>query len=208
MDLGLDFETAGLDHRRRPPLALGLAYFKDLEVITKEFLFTEAYKTILKKGMFDAKAIEINKIDISSHPEEISYNSLDEVYNAYDFKIMKYLQSLNSSRLIPVGFNVGQFDMRYMWHYFPQSATILHYQVHELNMQIDDLGKLGFINVKNEAKSYAANKIGVKANWHDAVYDATAAIHIKVYLDDKFINVKKKLMELEDALELVPQQNR
>jgi hypothetical protein len=89
--------------------------------------------------------------------------------------------------LVPVGYNVGAFDLPFVAAYLPRTSQLLSRRVVDLNAfclayegQVPYEGSLPtFSGWKRLAKRYAAEKlaaVGLEESWHDAGYDAAAAI--------------------------------
>lgn len=89
-------------------------------------------------------------------------------------------------RGIAVGWNVGSFDMPFVRRYLPQSAKRFSYRSLDLNSVCFTIGEATgrtWQSVKEEAKAAAVKTIGFE-KWHDAGYDAMAAIRAWEHLRD------------------------
>jgi hypothetical protein len=93
----------------------------------------------------------------------------------------------NKRALVPVGYNVGAFDLPFVRAYLPRTSQLLSRRVVDLNAfclayegQVPYEGLLPtFSGWKRLAKHYVAEKlgtVGLEENWHDAGYDAAAAV--------------------------------
>jgi hypothetical protein len=89
--------------------------------------------------------------------------------------------------LVPVGYNVGAFDLPFVATYLPRTSKLLSRRVVDLNAfclayegRVPYEGSLPtFSGWKRLAKRYSAKKlaaVSLEENWHDAGYDAASAI--------------------------------
>jgi len=91
----------------------------------------------------------------------------------------------NRMNNIAVGWNVAGFDRQFITRWFPYLDKVFSYRTFDLNVlcfAIAGSDEGMYNKVKREAKKYAQGKIGQKANWHQAGYDAHAALHSMQYL--------------------------
>lgn len=171
--VALDFETSGL----RPedghvPMTLGFAWRNengDLE--------SHMFKIQLP-GPFQVEALTVNNL---------SYQSLRDGSAAdYDFAICKFLQSRfgdifkMKGQLVPVGWNVGSFDMRFMHKYFPEAAKFFSHRPLELNTMAFCIEEMFNFQFKKDAKQRAMQFLG-ENNWHNAEFDAKASLLVFEY---------------------------
>jgi hypothetical protein len=105
----------------------------------------------------------------------------------------RYLTSLKPKStakhfIVPVGWNVGTFDMKFIFHDFPKVKDYFSYRSIDLNAIAYFLsGNINFQGsqpqfkgLKNLSKTYASNKLssrGIEAQWHNALYDAQASLY-------------------------------
>ena len=90
-------------------------------------------------------------------------------------------------RLVPVGWNVGSFDMPILRRELPETARRFGYHAVDLNSLVYALadGPPAFDDLKRRAKDYAAERAasyGIEAQPHDAGYDAFEAVLAFGYL--------------------------
>jgi DNA polymerase III epsilon subunit-like protein len=94
-----------------------------------------------------------------------------------DLKLWLLDRSFRENEVIPVGWNVGTFDMPYVRRYLPKSARFFSYRSVDLNAVCFTLAEAtgrDWETLKRQAKAYAAGIVaGVP---HDAGYDAEAAM--------------------------------
>jgi len=100
----------------------------------------------------------------------------------------------DAKRLVPVGFNVGGFDLPFVAAYLPRSYAMLSRRVVDLNaflMSYDAQKKVyegaspKWSGWKRMAVSYAAKNIeevGIAVTRHDAGYDALEALYALEFL--------------------------
>lgn len=99
-------------------------------------------------------------------------------------------------RVIPIGFNVGAFDMPFVRRDFPKSATLFSYRTADLNAICFALGaahEVDWRRFKTVAKSYAkacASGLVPDLKEHDAAYDAVEAWFCYEYLVGLVRNLK------------------
>jgi len=88
-------------------------------------------------------------------------------------------EGIADKKAVPVGWNVGSFDMPYVRETLPLSARKFGYRALDLNAVCFTIGEImgrSWTSVKGYAKKEAARRIGGPERWHDAGYDALASI--------------------------------
>lgn len=88
---------------------------------------------------------------------------------------------------IPVGFNVGSFDMQFVKKTFPEFSKLLSYHTMDLNAVLMYMYPDTFRDSKATAKTQAIEKLTslyIDGNEHEALYDATMAFYIYEQLDN------------------------
>ncbi|MCA1704012.1 MAG: hypothetical protein LC808_12395 [Actinobacteria bacterium] len=101
--------------------------------------------------------------------------------DAVDAELCKWLADkvVGADRgLIVVGWNVAAFDLPYVRRYLPRFAGHLSRRSVDLNaVCFTFAGTAGsrWKRLKKRSKRYAEERLG-RANWHDAGYDAAAAL--------------------------------
>jgi hypothetical protein len=111
-----------------------------------------------------------------------------------DYELVKWLVERDATKLILCGWNVGSFDMPFFQRYLPQFSQLFSYRSVDLNaVCITIAGGMNnrFKKLKKSANWYAEERLeqlgtysGV-AKWHDAGYDAAAALLCWEYLRDR-----------------------
>lgn len=88
---------------------------------------------------------------------------------------------------IPVGFNVGSFDMQFVKKTLPAFSALLSYHTMDLNAVLMYMFPDWFKEQKAAAKKQAIEALtalNMSGNEHDALYDAAMAFHIYEQLDN------------------------
>jgi DNA polymerase III epsilon subunit-like protein len=91
-------------------------------------------------------------------------------------------------RGVAIGWNVGAFDLPFVHYYLPTAATRLSYRSIDLNavcMTWAEANTIDWQTVKHAAKAHAEYRLkteGKRPQWHDATYDAWAALYSWLYL--------------------------
>jgi DNA polymerase III epsilon subunit-like protein len=102
---------------------------------------------------------------------------------AVDTELAAYLRRVNpDGRCIPVGWNVVSFDVDFIKRQMPKSFKRIGYQGVDLNalcFTLADITGRSFDSWKDASKEYAKLTLlskGIRSQWHDALYDARAAL--------------------------------
>ena len=204
--VAVDFETTGINHNDSAPLTLGLAWKnQDHEYRTDHIelnIFDHFYHT------WSPEAAIVNNIDFfTKHnlPTDTVGANVPNVQDRTDWYIFNNLLHLASwtHELIPVGWNVNGFDMRFMLHYFPKSAEMFYYSsLGELNTMCSVMDsvigrKTG--QTKKLVKTRATHKIEAdhadihKQGAHNAEYDALHSLMCYEQLDEEFSRLSLEL---------------
>lgn len=123
--------------------------------------------------------ISVEAIGSASRPAEVD----DALYGW----LVDVGVEVSKKALVPVGFNVGGYDMRFVRRFLPRTASVISRRVEDLNSAAYLMG--GAVSFegstpsssgwKRIGKARAAQRLagqGVDAAWHDAGYDAQAAL--------------------------------
>jgi len=96
---------------------------------------------------------------------------------------------------VPVGWNVGNFDMPFVRRFLPEASSLISRRSLDLNSlcyafedsRVTYQGeRLSFSKWKNKAHDYAGEALG-DSNWHDALFDAQAALEAYNFLTGAFV---------------------
>ena len=102
-------------------------------------------------------------------------------------------------RLIPVGWNVGHFDVPFVRYWLPDFGRLLGYRSVDLNAVTYTAAQVtgrAYDKIKNAAKRYAERVLARPKDWHNAGYDAAAALASWEYLV-KLLGGTQALSELD-----------
>lgn len=175
--IGLDFETSGTDPwGDAVPIQLGMwaadvPFARDIgRWDWSEFTWSEesfAIHGITKEVL--ASAPPVWQVDIRAANFLLDRDMGSRMWN------------------VIVGWNVAGFDRQFITRWMPNLNRLLSYRTVDLNALV--FAKAGdnegaYQDIKVHAKGYAADKIGGPENWHDAAYDARAAIYSLEFLTE------------------------
>lgn len=183
--IGLDIETSSSDLSYGEILQLGVAY-----KINDEYYTTE-YNLFFDKSIWHDK----NWSKESENVHKITKKSLTKNKDTYDSVQSKIINLLNKtfgerSIIIPVGFNVGSFDLQFIKSKMPILYSRLSYRVIDLNSlflykSLNSFDFNEFIEIKNNAKLDIAKNLSEKKE-HNASYDAKLALLILEKIKSNF----------------------
>jgi len=171
--VGLDIETTGSDiNSNHGLIQIGVDFGAGAR-------FVSDVKPHVGAAIDWEEAMTVNKFTIErleAAPDRL----------AVDLQLHTWLakQGAEKRRLIPVGWNVAGFDMPFVRRYLPSAATMFSYRSVDLNAICFTMSgsKHPFEEWKRQAKKIAADAIAAEDDrfepaWHDALYDARAALH-------------------------------
>lgn len=139
---------------------------------------------------FEPKAFEVNGFTFKRIYDGMPAFEVDEQLEEIMLQASKNLE-VPLRNFIPVGFNVGSFDIPLIRRTFPRFSTLLSYRTLDLNavLACSYRTKSRFDAAKKAAKAYADEMlthgtiVGATVA-HDALYDAAQAIFVLRYLQD------------------------
>lgn len=173
--IGLDFETSGSDiDKGAVPIQLGLAW-KDPDdgvmVVHDRFI-----------GGWDFDGEHLWDED-SYRVHNLPRSLIDQAPPAWkvDIILANELLTYVGAKMwnLPVGWNVTGFDMPFIHKWFPNLSRILSYRAVDLTgitLALSGGDPNEYKRIKNLAKTWAAQQIDAEQSWHDAGYDAEAAL--------------------------------
>jgi len=183
MFLGLDFETSGVSHEESAPIQLGIA---NPDGVLFSMLiggwdwdspYWEGYRNrVWTEQAFDVHGITKDRLKDAPRPKTV-----DDLAVAW----LDKMAPRHPAGRIMVGWNVGQFDVPFLRNHFPKTAQAMSYRSVDLNAVVFYMEQAGFGKykmLKEASKEYARDQIGGEEQWHDAGYDALAALHSFDYL--------------------------
>lgn len=175
--IGLDIETSTNNPQTGFILQIGIAHYNDDKIVTKEWLIN--YPTSFwDEGNWSSDSYLVHQISKEKlHESELNIQKLDLL-------IYTYLKELNQEGLlIPVGFNVGSFDLFFIKKEMPKLNSLLSHRTIELNSLFllhsrkGDYIKEKWADTKNAVINNQISKL--KENkLHSAGFDAKLALLI------------------------------
>jgi oligoribonuclease (3'-5' exoribonuclease) len=175
--IGLDIETSTNNTLSGVIIQIGVAFYKNNEIYSEQW----SVKYPISYWNNDNWSLESSQVhNISKQYLDQSSNNIEEL----DAILYNYLKSLNSEAIfIPVGFNVGSYDLMFIKKEMPKLHSILSHRTIELNTLFLIQSKKGdYINRNwSEKKKHTINKIIAKLGenkLHSAGFDALLALHI------------------------------
>jgi len=188
---GVDIETTGLDlNANHRLIQIGICV-KDTET-GQVNCYTKDVKPI-GDMQIQARALEINKFDLqrigSAHAGPLVDGGL-----ATELKWDGY----TPHSLIPVGWNIGLFDLPFIRHELPAVARLFKFNSSESSPRLIDLTALGLLYEYKTGTPYAEVKTRIKEHCiktlgrdqeHDALYDAQAALVALDWFRDELGNI-------------------
>jgi len=127
---------------------------------------------------FEVHGITLESLQSAPLPDEVDSQ-------VYDWLIAIGVDTSSRGKIIPVGFNVGAFDMPFVKDSLPKSYSLFSRRTVDLNalcFALDYKEENGMpvkaATWKKRAKAYAIEKIGTE-NQHDAGWDAE--MHLRSY---------------------------
>jgi hypothetical protein len=130
---------------------------------------------------FEVHGITLESLQSATLPDEVDSQ-------VYDWLIAIGADTNNRGKTIPVGFNVGAFDMPFVKDSLPKTYSLFSRRTVDLNAlcfaldySIDNGMPMRAETWKKRAKAYAIEKIGME-NQHDAGWDSLMHIYCFEYL--------------------------
>ncbi len=200
----LDLETTGLCYAKMPEGSdiegphqiLSLGMLLETKDGIKEFyqeVYYEEYKVT-------AGALKVNGFDLVNNSSRVPLHVVE--IEAIKFllgieEIHDYIANLGG-KLIPVGFNVGSFDMQFIKYQMPELYSLFSYRAIDLNTLL--FTTAGFANItfdelKNKVKEEVIKK-GIPFT-HHTLEDCRHAYHSHMYILDFMQNSIKKRLEVQ-----------
>ncbi len=180
--ISLDIETSGSESEEHTILSIGCVRLSDL---------TPYYADVRHDSLVVAPAaMRVNGINITEVASQENRQTLTQVDKQFRewLKSDSFYEEGKKYALIPMGMNVGTFDMEFVREHLPKSADLFGYRSLDLNALIfADALRRGekFQTVKRAAKvlgmSYAQEHVP-HLKPHHALYDAYSNIGVLNYL--------------------------
>jgi hypothetical protein len=175
--IGLDIESSTDNPQTGFILQIGIAHYNDDKIVTKEWLIN--YPTSFWDGVnWSGDSYRVHQIS----KEKLQDSGLN--IQELDSNIYTYLKNLNQEGIfIPVGFNVGSFDLLFIKKEMPKINSLLSHRTIELNSLFllhsrkGDYIKEEWADIKNAVINDQISKL--KENkLHSAGFDAKLALLI------------------------------
>jgi hypothetical protein len=174
--IGLDFETSTGDPRTLVPIQIGITTGSaDFESLIGGWTFDDSVS--YRWSEESAKVHNIPQDKLTDAPDVFEVDIFASAY------MLSEKDAPRMGRVI-VGWNVGSFDRHIIRKFMPNLNEILSYRTLDLNavcFSVADKVGGSYSAIKKQVKSRAAGAIGGE-NWHDALFDAKAALLAYEYL--------------------------
>ena len=188
--ISIDTETGGTEAGKHSLLSIGCVRLSDM---------SSFYAQIRQSDLLiHPEAMRVNDLDVKGMDDK----SLDTMATV-DIKLRDWLRTSpayngRAHSIVPMGLNVGSFDMQFVKANLPKSAGILSYRSIDINTLVmaDALMRnVSYNTVKRAAKevgrSYALDKTQ-GLGFHHALFDAWSNVGMFHYLVDEELTLKSK----------------
>lgn len=174
--IGMDFEASGdKPWQGSVPVQIG-------------FALEDGYERTELIGGWDWNEWDWNEVAAGIH--NISQETLATANPAWKVDILlaaDLMDRIGKSKMfnVCVGWNVAGYDRQFILRWFPSLNRILSYRNLDLNSLVfraAGYSEKRYNDIKTAAKEYAAQELQREAAWHDAGYDAAAALKSMKYL--------------------------
>lgn len=168
--VGLDIETTGSDIDAGAGLIQIGAYDGESRARFSSLVVPHAGHSVT------VKAMEVNGLNLDTiHAQAPAASKVD-------VQLYQFLLGLGAEErsVVPIGWNVGTFDMPFVRRYLPHTAALFGYRSIDLNSIAFTLNPKKLEVPKKASKRYAELEMG-RTEWHDAGFDAEAAYHSWMY---------------------------
>ena len=181
--VGLDIETTGLEPSENHRLIqFGIYFQRDGDTLVRD---------ILPMGtmVLDPEAMKVNGFSLARIQAGSPNDEADE-------EIVQWLEAkgIEPDSLTAVGFNVGWFDQHgFIKKELPKTAKFFGRRSVDLTgitYLFSEIESKPREQVKNEIRDTVAKRLVGKAMWHDAGYDARAAIETFVVMQEMLKEIK------------------
>ena len=209
--ISLDIETSGTDPEKHALLSIGCVRLSDLESFYAEVIHKEL---LVSPESFRVHGLDIRNIDgrdstggalpeIPNPGKRLSVEQTDqELFNW--LKSDKFYREGKKYTLIPMGMNVGSFDMQFVRKWLPKTFALFGYRSIDLNSLIflDSVrSETDFYTLKKAAKalgrSYALAKCPEEYRQaHNALYDAFSNVGVFTYVGEDLCGTKIAMGEM------------
>jgi hypothetical protein len=145
-----------------------------------------SYSAMINPGemLWDEKAVSVPGFTRDMLPLMPNFEDVDR--NAYEFLVAQGADPRRRTKTVPVGWNVGAFDMPFVRTTLPATYSLFSRRTVDLNaicFALDGEDNLNFESWKKLSKEYAIEKIGYE-DAHDAGWDAKMSLYCFEYLSN------------------------
>lgn len=188
--IGLDFESSGSDPwGKHVPIQIGMAVHGSGRV-DQEPSDDRTFESLI--GGWGTFGAQTSQYEWSEEAYKVHGIEKEAVYAAppvwaVDIQAAAWLLNLygHGNRMwnITVGWNVAGFDRQFITRWFPNLNKLLSYRTVDLNALVFARAKteVEYNKLKGQAKAYA-DKFNPAGKRHDALVDAKAALHERLFL--------------------------
>jgi len=183
-ELFLDIETSGLNPDKHSILSIGMVVslngLEDYQSFYREIKYDEL--------VVSPEAIEINKYDFTIQKNRVPLVAADEAAVIF---LKKYYHP--DEKPLPIGLNVGSFDMQFINRQMPLLATKLSHRAVDLNSLMYMLAhkhSRDFKELKKEMSDKAHKEVSSFAlgvSKHNALYDAVFNLSLYLMIKEDLI---------------------
>lgn len=171
--MGLDIETTGTSPQSEL-IQIGLYIDDDTKYVSD----------VGHRGNFhwEPKAFEVNSFTFERIWDGPPAFEVDSALETFLLELCKEY-SVSTWQFIPVGFNVGSFDIAFVRKTFPLFFTLLGYRTIDLNALLlaSYADEVSYKQRKEDIKATVIPEIQSSGKLHDALYDAELAIRFLAY---------------------------
>lgn len=180
--IGFDIETTGLDPKKSGIISMGF-YMPHVSL----YLVNNPLPCYVDKDALDVNGFTVEQIESFERLDDkaVALNLASLVHGIH-FKDFKDIPETN---LLPVGLNVGAFDMVFLKQHFPLTASLFHYRCIDLTgiaHFVSELFEVEKEEVKEASKKTISawfsdpnmvqgNSTVIQMREHNAFYDAMLA---------------------------------
>jgi DNA polymerase III epsilon subunit-like protein len=177
--IGLDFETSGTDPwGDAVPIQIGIATWAS----SSDRPFDTHFEALIGKWVW---GVDATWDEESFAIHGITQDELAKARFVWQVDILAAASLIEAglgSRMwnVMVGWNVAGFDRQFITRWMPNLNRLFSYRTVDLNALVfarAGTDEQAYKKLKEASKVYAAERMGGITDWHDALYDAQAALH-------------------------------
>jgi DNA polymerase III epsilon subunit-like protein len=178
---GLDLETSGSNYTHHATIQVGLIApsgkaFNSLVGGQSWVNLDTVFLNAENPATWEEEAFAVHNISREALLDAPRRGDVDQALAAF---ILANTATDRVMNRIPVGWNVGGFDMQFFRKDFPEAGKLLSYRTADLNSIIFGMIRhnplLDYNKIKDKVKKEAVRDLG-ELKWHDAEFDARAGL--------------------------------